>query len=203
MIKNIVFDVGNVIVYWDSRRAFTGDYDEATIDQWYQEIDFDLRNDLADRGIGWGEQMQQLEKEGKVDQKWIDMGYHYEKNWKRTIWGQVPGTKELIDELKQKGYKVYLLSNWTKEFWTELGELIPFKNDLDGEVISSIEKQIKPEPEIYQTLLNRYQLKPEETVFADDRVKNIKAGQDLGIEGYVFDTADGFRGFLREKGVEV
>ena len=69
---------------------------------------------------------------------------------------------------------------------------------LDGQVISSEEHFIKPEPEIYERLFARFNLKPEECVFTDDRPENIEGGRALGMEGIVFQNAEQYERELRE-----
>jgi len=77
-------------------------------------------------------------------------------------------------------------------------EQFPIFRLLDGQVISSEEHVIKPEPAIYQCLFERFNLKPEECVFADDRVENIEAGRALGMEGVVFTDAEQYEKELSE-----
>ena len=68
---------------------------------------------------------------------------------------------------------------------------------LDGQIISSEEHVIKPEPEIYKILFERFGLKPEESVFTDDRAENIAGGRAMGMEGIVFENAEQYERELR------
>ena len=72
------------------------------------------------------------------------------------------------------------------------------KTTINQEEISSEEKVIKPEPEIYQRLFTKFNLKPEECIFTDDRVENIEGGSRLGMDGIVFKDAKQYERELRE-----
>ena len=88
--------------------------------------------------------------------------------------------------LKAAGYKLFVLSNMSREFIDFLRRF-PVYGLFDGEVVSCEEGVVKPEPEIYRRLLGRYGLDPAQTLFIDDRPANIAAAAALGIRGQLFD----------------
>ena len=92
-------------------------------------------------------------------------------------------------DLKAAGYRLYVLSNMSREFIDFLRRF-PVYGLFDGEVVSCEEHTVKPEPRIYEILLERYGLTPSETLFIDDREMNIEAAAALGIHGFVFDHRD-------------
>lgn len=94
-------------------------------------------------------------------------------------------TEQLIGELKAAGYKLYVLSNMSKEFIAFL-RTIPVYANFDGEVVSCEEHTVKPEPRIYEILLARYDLDPAETLFIDDRSANLEAASCFGIHTQLF-----------------
>ena len=101
-------------------------------------------------------------------------------------------TIPMIQDLKDKGYKVYYLSNWsawTHDLLQKAGKF-DFLKYMDGGVFSYDVGYRKPDSEIYQILLNRYKINPEEAVFFDDRKENIEAANKLGIHGVLFDKHD-------------
>ena len=98
----------------------------------------------------------------------------------------VKPTERLIGDLKAAGYKLYVLSNMSREFIDFLRRF-PVYGLFDGEVVSCEEGVVKPEPEIYRRLLGRYGLDPAQTLFIDDRPANIAAAAALGIRGQLFD----------------
>ena len=87
-----------------------------------------------------------------------------------------------IEELKEKGYKVYILSNWSKPAYdANLDTNLRFLPMVDGAVMSFQEHIIKPNPEIYQLICNRYGICPQEAVFLDDNLGNITSAQAFGL----------------------
>lgn len=109
-------------------------------------------------------------KEGKA---FVVKAFDYAANW--------------IKELKSRGYKVYLLSNYPKDFFElHTHSELSFVSLVDGKVISAMVGMIKPDAGIYQCLFDKYNLNPKECVFIDDRPENIEGGRKLGMEGIVF-----------------
>ncbi len=98
-------------------------------------------------------------------------------------------TEQLVGELKAAGYKLYVLSNMSREFIDFLRR-VPVYALFDGDVVSCEEGTVKPERRIYEILLDRFALDPAETLFIDDRAANIAAARGLGIDGYLFDPHD-------------
>ena len=101
-------------------------------------------------------------------------------------------TISMIQDLKDKGYKVYYLSNWsawTYDLLQEAGKF-DFLKLMDGGVFSYDAGYMKPNEEIYKILLNKYKINPEEAVFFDDREENIEAANKLGIHGIHFPRHD-------------
>ena len=98
----------------------------------------------------------------------------------------VKPTERLVGDLKAAGYRLYVLSNMSREFIDFLRRF-PVYGLFDGEVVSCEEGVVKPEPEIYRRLLGRYGLDPAQTLFIDDRPANIAAAAALGIRGQLFD----------------
>ncbi len=98
-------------------------------------------------------------------------------------------TERLLSDLKRAGYRLYVLSNMSREFIDFLRRQ-PVYGLFDGEVVSCEERTVKPEPRIYELLLERYGLDSAETLFVDDRPANVAAAQRLGIGGFLFDYRD-------------
>ena len=98
-------------------------------------------------------------------------------------------TEKLIDELKAAGYKLYVLSNMSREFIDFLRKQKVYEN-FDGDVVSCEVGIVKPMPEIYDLLLERFDLDPAETIFIDDRKENVDAAAAKGIATFHFDRND-------------
>ena len=91
-----------------------------------------------------------------------------------------------IIHLKEKGFRVYILSNFSKKAFTECAKELTYVEKADGAVISYEVGLIKPDPAIYRFLLEKYDIDPKEAVFIDDTAKNIEAAESLGITGILF-----------------
>ena len=102
---------------------------------------------------------------------------------------QVAPTAELIAELKAAGYRLFVLSNMSKDYIEFLRKMPVFQH-FEGEIVSCEVGLIKPEREIYNLLLDRYNLVPEQTMFIDDRKPNVDAAAEVGIHPFHFDRND-------------
>ena len=98
-------------------------------------------------------------------------------------------TEKLINELKAAGYKLYVLSNMSREFIDFLRKQKVYEN-FDGDVVSCEVGIVKPMPEIYDLLLERFNLDPAETIFIDDRKENVDTAAAKGIATFHFDRND-------------
>ena len=94
--------------------------------------------------------------------------------------------KQVLNIAKQKGYKLYALTNWSAEKFPWAKENFKFFALFDAMVVSGQEKCIKPFPKIYQILLSRYNLKAEDCIFIDDNIKNVEAARELGFSAIRF-----------------
>ena len=115
----------------------------------------------------------------------------------------VEGMAELVKELKEKGYKIYLLSNAAKDvpdYW----ERVPGHEYFDDICVSAFEGYIKPQPEIYSRAIEKFGVLPQESVFIDDVTANIEAALNAGMQGIVFhDDIKELREKLGKLGVNV
>ena len=87
----------------------------------------------------------------------------------------------ILNKLKDKKYKCYVLSNWSWETFNGMDKKYPFLNKFDGMIISGKEKLVKPDLQIYKLAIDRFNLIPEETVFIDDKKENIEAANKFGF----------------------
>lgn len=105
----------------------------------------------------------------------------YYGRWTEMLGGLFEENVKLIKPLKEK-YKVYGLTNWSAETIPHAMERYGFFKDLDGIVVSGEEKLIKPDSRIYQTLLDRFDIKAEETLFIDDNHTNVEAALNMNFK---------------------
>lgn len=197
MIKNIVFDIGNVLLEFNPVEYLRSFGLERKIeDEIFRRIFKSPYWPELDRGTINEEKAIQLMINGARDleteirlvmENWIDM--------------LTPKAEsiEVLKELKNKGYNIYVLSNFHEKAFKRVSSENDFFTLLDGEVISYKIKLIKPEREIYEYLLNKYKLIPEETLFIDDVKENIDGAESHGISTFLFDNTASLRAYLFEK----
>ena len=101
-----------------------------------------------------------------------------------------PYTKEWLKELKEDGYGVYALSNYSEKSFIESGSKMDFLELMDGYILSYREKLIKPDQAIYKLLCDRYSLKPSECVFMDDSQANVDGAVRFGMNAFVFKSKE-------------
>ena len=106
---------------------------------------------------------------------------------------------EYIKKLKAMGYKIYLLTNITEDSYNYINNVINIEAVFDGGIYSYQEHVIKPNPIIYNLLIDRFKLNKEETIFFDDKEKNIIAAHNAGIRGIVFNSIDDIKNNLYEE----
>ncbi len=179
-MKNIVFDLGGVLFARDMNKCTQEFADFFSYVRAEQMPEF---WENYDRGVLSLAEVTDIlcELKGCTHEKCTD--YLWQSiNMQETV----KPTEKLIEELKAAGYKLYVLSNMACEFITFLRRF-PVYELFDGEVVSCEERTVKPEPRIYEILLERYGLNPSETLFIDDREANIAAAARAGIDGYLFD----------------
>lgn len=179
-IKNIIFDFGGVLMDWDPRYFFRTYFNDDEKMEWFlKNIAKDEWNIEQDRGRTLKEGTEILVKQHPDWEKEIRAYYD---NWTTMLRSDIPENVEILKQLEGK-YNLYGLTNWSEEtFPYALGNYEFFKIFEDKIVVSGTEKLIKPDREIFEVLLKRYNLKPGESVFIDDNAKNIATAKLLGFE---------------------
>ena len=109
----------------------------------------------------------------------------------------------VLEELKDRGDKVYAITNFSHEKWAESLIRFPFLRRFDGVVVSAHERLLKPDLAIFQLLLERYALKASDCIFVDDSPRNIAAARNVGMQALHFVEPINLRAELRSLGVEL
>lgn len=188
MIKNIIFDVGEVLLGYR--------WKEMLMDYGLKESEAIRVGNLIFNDNLWTQLDMQSEPTESIIKKY-ELKYPDEAvviRWfiehgelmqvkRYDVWDQV-------HTLKQAGYKIYLLSNYSKDLFEKHTKDAVFLNDIDGMVVSYQIHKIKPDPDIYRYLLQKYSLKAEECIFFDDRNDNTVAAQKLGIQAVTVESKD-------------
>lgn len=194
MIKNIIFDVGDVLLEYRWKDMLMDHGLSAGQASDVRKLLFDdplwTELDLSDSTRYEKITAAYMEKYPSYADtiQWFFTHIEYMHVPRRDIW-------ELVHKLKEKGYRLYLLSNYPEVMFRKHTEGAAFMADLDGAVVSYQVHKVKPDPAIYQALLGKYDLAAEECLFFDDRPQNTEAAEKLGIQAVTVTS----REFLAEK----
>ncbi len=185
-VINIIFDLGGVLIDWSPEyvylKEFGGDrkkmqafFDEICTFDWNENQDagYSLVKATEDRVILFPEH-----------EALIKMYYG---RWEEMLGGAIEGSVSILKKLlDNSNYRVFALTNWSAETFPIALKRFDFLHWFEGIVVSGTEKTRKPFPEIYQTILKRYNLKASESLFIDDNQRNIAAADLLGIQTIQF-----------------
>lgn len=184
-IKNIVFDVGMVLIdfCWAQHCRNLG-FGEEVIKSFDKYMISSNYWDLMDEGmISEKDAIQEFIKAMPQYQEQIEIFWKHPEGFVKEYAYAAP----MIQSLKEQGYKVYLLSNYPLGMYHTHWPTFSFYNKVDGYVVSAVERIKKPDKAIYALLCNRYHLKPEECLFVDDRQVNVDAAISVGMESILFE----------------
>lgn len=201
MIKNIVFDMGNVLIKFD-RDIFLDKIEAFGEDReiLMREVYLSLEWSMMDRGSLTDEQAAERMRR-RVPERLHKYVNALTFEWERPIL-PIDGMEELVRELKAKGYHIFLLSNASlrqHDYWP----LVPAAECFEDTVISADVKLVKPQPEIYLYAMYKFGARPEESVFIDDTGPNVEGAVYSGLHGIVFHgSTEELREKLRELGVD-
>lgn len=199
MIDTIIFDLGGVLIDWNPEYVFSKLIPDPEKRQYFFDhicthdwnIEQDAGRSLADATNLLLAQWPEWETEIRA----------YYGRWEEMLGGPLHDTVDLLRELRdQKEHRLLALTNWSAETFPVALERYEFLHWFEGIVVSGTEKTRKPFADIYQLLLDRYNVTPERAVFIDDSLKNVQGAEFLGINGIHFQGALPLRDALRNLG---
>lgn len=194
----IVFDVGNVLIRWDPLLVYRELIPDDEKRAWFmRHVCTAAWNLEQDRGRSWEEAVALLVASHP---EWELQIRAYDERWHEAVPGVIEDSVAVLAELKARGEKVYAITNFSREKWAECLIRFPFLQSFDGVVVSAHERVIKPDPEIYQILFERYGLVAGDCIFIDDSAKNIETARNLGMKAVHFVEPIDLRGELRKLG---
>ncbi len=179
-IENIIFDFGGVVMDWNPRYFFK-DYfnDDEKMEFFLKNIATDEWNAEQDRGRSLAEGTEILVAKHPEWEKEIRAYYD---NWTTMLKSDIPENVAVLRKLENTKYELFGLTNWSAETFPYALEHYDFFKIFEGKiVVSGTEKLIKPNPEIWEVLLERFGIKAEESVFIDDNFKNIEMAKKIGF----------------------
>lgn len=200
MIKTIIFDIGNVLADFTWREYYES--------MGYTGERLERLADATVRSEQWNEVDRGVLSDEEVIQALVENDPEIEADIRRCLTnakGIVTRNDYAIpwiEELKQKGYQTLYLSNFSRRAEEDCKEALDFIPHMDGGILSYREKVIKPMPEIYQLLIDRYHLVPEECVFMDDTERNLAGAAKFGIHTIHFKNKEQAQAELEKLGVK-
>ena len=179
MIRNIVFDVGRVLIKWYpceyTKEVFGDEIGEEICSKIYESPDWTE----IDRGtITEAEFWEQKKREFPHLEKELEHLSHKSLDFLEPI----EETTQLIPLLKEAGYNLYILSNFNKENFEVIYNEYDFFKYFDGLVVSAWYHLVKPQKEIFTLLIDKFEINPEESLYIDDNIKNVDVAKELGFQ---------------------
>jgi 2-haloacid dehalogenase len=184
----IIFDFGGVLIKWDPRKLFLKYFadDKQGIEKFLAEINFFEWNLLQDKGYPFSMAVKDLSAQFP---QYSHLIHAYDKDWEESITGIIPGTAEILIELKKAGCRLYGLTNWSAEKFSIVRKKYKIFNLFDDIVVSGEVKLIKPDPAIFRLLLKNIQLQPQECLLVDDSIPNIETAKMMGFVTHHFTSS--------------
>lgn len=196
----IVFDLGGVLIDWNPRYVYRQLLEsEAEVNQFLEEVATMDWNIQQDRGRTIAEGTRLLIERHPNHTELIEAYYG---RWTEMLGGPIAETVEMLDELRQNGkYRLLALTNWSAETFPIAQKRYKFLGWFEGIVVSGVEQCIKPEPQIYQILFERYKLNPVDCLFIDDNENNVTGSISAGMPALHFDNPAQLRQELVSRGI--
>jgi len=202
-IRNIVFDLGGVLVDWNPdyvyRKIFDGD--EQRMKWFYQNICTSEWNEEQDAGRTLAEGTELLVKKFPEHEENIKAFYG---RWEEMLGGPIEGTVEILKQLKENtDLKLYALTNWSHETFPIAVKRFEFLQWFDGRLVSGEEKTRKPFKKIYELLIKKFSIDPSESIYTDDNARNLVPAAELGFHTIHFQSPQQFKSELIKVGISV
>ena len=196
---NVVFDIGNVLVPWEPRALYRKIFaTEAEVEWFITHVCNSAWNLEQDRGRSFAEGVAELTARFPEH---ADAIAAYDLRWHETVLGPIDGTVEILEDLRQRGTPLYAITNFNQDKFRETLERFSFLGAFRDIVVSGDARVLKPDPAIYQVLLERNGLDAASCVFIDDSEKNVRGAEAVGMKAIHFTTPDALRTALVALGV--
>ena len=191
MTKNIIFDFGNVLVQWHPELIYKEHFGDEAKAWWFLRhvADLDWRQRI-DAGENMGDGIREKQAQYPEYKQAIEL---YRSKWREMLTDEVPGMRDLIGELKSKGYGIFGLTNWSMETFPQARNHFKILQMIDRYVVSGSEHLVKPDTRLFQVLLDRYSLRAEDCTFVDDNPDNVQAACGMGMHGIQFSGTENLK----------
>ena len=200
-IKNIIFDLGGVLIDWNPDYVFLSAFKDDTVKlkEFYEKVCTFEWNENQDAGYPLDKA---TEDRIKIFPEYEDQIRMYYGKWEEMIGGEITEVVRILKNIvRENKFRVLALTNWSAETFPIALKKFDFLHLFEGIVVSGTEKTRKPFSDIYKIILNRYNLIASESIFIDDNIRNIKAANKFGIKTIQFKSPLQLKSDLKKSGI--
>jgi len=198
-LDTVVFDLGKVLLDWDPRYFYRQFFSEPhALEQFLVEalpLEWVVEMDAGKpASVAIAERARLLPHHAALIERWSE-------GWPQMLRGPIPETVEILAELRERGLRLFALTNFSTETWPLARERFDFLHWFDDAVVSGEHGLVKPDRKIYELAIRRCALVPERTTFIDDREENVAAARAVGMHALHFTGAGKLRAELEGLGL--
>jgi 2-haloacid dehalogenase len=198
----VIFDLGGVVIDWNPRylyrKLFNGD--ETAMESFLATVCTSSWNEQQDAGRSFAEGCDGLKRLHPDKAELIDAWF---QRYGEMLGGAIPGTVEILRELRSRSVPIYALSNWSAETFPRALDRFECLSWFNGVLLSGEAKVLKPDRRIFEIFLDTFRIEPSRAIYIDDRSENVEAAIELGMRGVVFRDSRALRGELTRTGLIV
>ena len=195
----VIFDLGGVLIEWDPRHMYRQLFDDPDeMESFLTEVTTAEWNARQDAGRPWAEAVELLVAEHPQRRELIEA---FHRRWPEMLAGEIPGTVDVLADLRAAGVRLVALSNWSAELFPVARERFDFLAWFEGIVISGDVGVNKPDRRIFDHLAEQFGIEPAAALFIDDSSANVDAATALGFQTIQFTDAATLRGKLERLGL--
>lgn len=191
-LNTVIFDLGGVLIDWNPDYVYKTIFSNPEELKWfYENICTADWNEEQDAGRSLQAATEELITQFPEHEANIRVFYD---RWEEMLGGPIEGTVDVLKDLKNSGsIRLYALTNWSAETFPVALERYDFLHWFDGRLVSGEEKTRKPFADIYEKLITRFDIIPDESIYIDDNVRNLQPAKDLGMHTIHFQSPDQLR----------
>ena len=195
----VIFDLGGVLVDWDPRYLYRQLFDDPEeMESFLGEVTTAEWNAQQDAGRPWAQAVELLAAEHPQRRELIEA---FHRRWPEMLAGEIPGTVDVLADLRAAGVRLIALSNWSAETFPFARERFDFLAWFEEIVISGDVGVNKPDRRIFDHLAGQFGIEPAATLFVDDSSANVDAAKALGFRAIQFTDATALRRELTRLGL--
>jgi 2-haloacid dehalogenase len=197
-----IFDLGGVVIDWNPRylysKLFNGD--ETAMEYFLAAVCTSSWNEQQDAGRSFADGCDGLKRLHPDKAELIDAWF---ERYEEMLGGEIPGTVEILRELRSRSVPIYALSNWSAETFPIARKRFECLSWFNGVLLSGEAKVLKPDRRIFEIFLDTFRIEPRRAVYIDDRSENVETAIELGMRAVVFRDARALRVELTRAGLIV